>query len=122
MISGSKEAISQVCSVFHRAVELIGKRWSGAVIAAMEEGAVRFGGIREAIPGISDRLLAERLRELEEEGILCREVADSRPPSVSYRLTDKGKALAPILEAIREWGHQWDSGSSQSHKGQANRA
>ena len=98
----------QVCEVFHRAVELIGRRWTGAVIQVMLSGAARFSEIRVAIPGISDRLLAERLKELEEELVLSRDVLGGRPPQVFYRLTDKGRALAPVLDSISNWAHQWD--------------
>ena len=98
----------RVCAVFHRAVELIGRRWTGAVIQVMLSGSVRFSEIRAAIPGISDRLLAERLRELEEELVVSREVQDGRPPQVFYRLTDKGRGLAPVLDAISAWAHRWE--------------
>jgi len=72
----------QVCGVFHEAIELIGRRWTGAIVSVMLKDATRFCEIREAIPGISDRLLTERLKELEEHGIVVREVTDARPPQV----------------------------------------
>ncbi len=97
----------QVCEVFHRAVELIGRRWTGAVIQVMLSGAARFSEIRAAIPGISDRLLAERLKELEEELVLSREVEDGRPPQVFYHLTEKGRALSPVIDSISQWAHSW---------------
>ena len=104
-----KEAMNlQVCGVFHRAIELIGRRWTGAIISMMLKGAERFCEFREAIPGISDRLLTERLKELEDARIVVREVGDSRPPSVTYRLTDKGRALAPVLDGISEWAGAWE--------------
>lgn len=99
----------KVCDVFHRSIELIGRRWSGAIISVMFKGASRFCELREAIPGISDRLLTERLKELECEGVVQREVTATRPPQVSYVLTEKGRALAPILDAITTWGHDWES-------------
>jgi DNA-binding HxlR family transcriptional regulator len=98
----------RVCDEFHRAIELIGKRWSGAIISVMFKGASRFCEVREAIPGISDRLLTERLKELEGAGIVVREVEPTRPPQVSYRLTPKGRALSPVLESIASWGHDWE--------------
>lgn len=97
----------QVCDVFHRAIELIGKRWTGAIISVMLKGARRFCEVREAIPGISDRLLTERLKDLEDEGIVVREVTATRPPQVSYLLTEKGRALGPVIESIATWGHDW---------------
>jgi len=98
----------QVCDAFHRAIELIGKRWSGAIISVMFKGASRFCELREAIPGISDRLLTERLKELEDAGIVTREVEPTRPPQVSYRLTPKGQALGPVLDSITSWSHDWE--------------
>lgn len=98
----------RVCDTFHRAIELIGRRWSGAIISVMLKGATRFCELRAAIPGISDRLLTERLRELEDAGIVVREVEATRPPQVSYRLTPKGQALGPVLDGITRWGHDWD--------------
>jgi DNA-binding HxlR family transcriptional regulator len=98
----------QVCDVFHRSIELIGRRWSGALISVMLKGADRFCEFREAIPGISDRLLTERLKELEEADIVVREVIPTRPPQVTYRLSEKGRALAPVLDAITSWGHDWE--------------
>jgi len=100
----------RVCGVFHRAIELIGRRWTGAIISMMFQGAERFCELRETIPGLSDRLLTERLKELEDSRIVVRVVGDSRPPSVSYRLTDKGRALAPVLDGISDWASAWEGG------------
>jgi DNA-binding HxlR family transcriptional regulator len=96
-----------VCSLFHGAIELIGKRWTGAILTVMTQGASRFCEIREAIPGISDRLLTERLRELEDNGIVVRDVTNDRPPQVLYRLTEKGKALGPVLDSVGQWAESW---------------
>ena len=98
----------QVCGNFHRAIELIGRRWSGAIISVMFKGASRFCELREAIPGISDRLLTERLKELENADIVARDVTPTRPPQVSYTLTEKGRALAPVLDSITDWAHDWN--------------
>lgn len=98
----------QVCDTFHRAIELIGRRWSGAIISVMLKGASRFCELRAAIPGVSDRLLTERLRELEDAGIVARHVEATRPPQVSYRLTPKGQALGPVLDGITNWSHDWE--------------
>jgi len=111
MVSEEIGTKPQVCSVFHRAIELIGRRWTGAVLSVMFKGAVRFCELREAIPGLSDRLLTERLKELEDEGIVL-EVGNGRPPSVAYRLTPKGRALAPVLESISDWAGEWQAGES----------
>lgn len=97
----------EVCSQLHESVELIGKRWTGAIVSVMLAGAGHACDIRNAIPGLSDRLLTERLRELEVAGIVDRRVTDARPPIVEYSLTEKGRALAPVLEAIADWGKSW---------------
>lgn len=96
-----------VCHIFHQAIEIIGRRWTGAILFVLCQGPRRFCELREGIPEISDRLLTERLKELEEGGIVVREVGSGRPIQVLYRLTPKGKALQPILQAIGEWANQW---------------
>lgn len=106
MVSNTNPDI-HVCSLFHRAIEVIGRRWTGAVVSAMQQGAERFCEIREAIPGISDRLLTERLKELEDEGVVARIVTPTRPPQVTYRLTEKGRALGPVLDAVSTWASEW---------------
>jgi len=77
----------QVCDTFHRAIELIGRRWSGAIISVMLKGATRFCELRAAIPGISDRLLTERLRELEDAGIRC-PARRGHPPTAGHLSID----------------------------------
>src|SRR5581483_1181504 len=89
---------------FQRAIELIGKRWTGAVLKALIPSPVRFN---QLLPGISDRVLTERLRELETEGLVERLVDPGPPVRVSYRLTSRGRALEPVLAAVSEWADQW---------------
>lgn len=101
------EPIAPVCQRYHRAVELIGRRWTGAIIQALLPGAARYAAIRQAIPEISDRMLSERLRELEFEGLLTRQVFADLPVRVEYTLTDKGRALEPALAAIGMWAERW---------------
>jgi DNA-binding HxlR family transcriptional regulator len=96
-----------VCSSFHRAVELIGRRWSGAIIFLLLKSAARFADLRAGIPGITDRMLSERLHELESEGIVIRTVIPETPVRVEYALTAKGKGLATVIDSIGEWAHQW---------------
>jgi DNA-binding HxlR family transcriptional regulator len=98
---------SECCALFHRAVELVGKRWSGAILSVLLDGPLRFSEIRALVPDISDRLLSERLKELEAEGIVEREVLDDHPVGVEYRLTDKGKALEPAVGALKRWADEW---------------
>ena len=97
----------QLCPRFHRAVELIGRRWSGAVIRVLLEGPHRFNEILAKIPGISDRLLTERLRELEGEAIVLRRVEQGSPVRVVYELTAAGAALKEPLEALSHWAESF---------------
>ena len=96
-----------LCAKFHKAVELIGGRWTGAVIRLLLNDRMRFAELRAAIPDISDRMLSERLRELESEGIVARIVVPETPVRVEYELTDKGQALQPIIDEMRRFGHEW---------------
>ena len=89
---------------FHAASELIGRRWTGAIVRALFHGRTRFREIADAIPGISDRLLAERLKELAANGIAER--LDGRD---GYRLTEKGRDLRRILIEIAKWAHRWNA-------------
>jgi DNA-binding HxlR family transcriptional regulator len=98
---------SAFCPIFHRAVELIGRRWTGAIIRAMQSGCTRFSDIAHAIPGLSDRLLSERLKELEGEGIVERTVIPETPVRIEYHLTDKGRDLNEVMSAISEWSARW---------------
>jgi DNA-binding HxlR family transcriptional regulator len=98
---------SQVCSHFHHAVELIGRRWSGAIISCMLARPQCFNEFLAAVPGLSDRLLTERLRELESEGLVRRTVISGPPVRVSYELTKSGKDLEPAIEALRNWAEKW---------------
>lgn len=97
----------QLCVRFHRAVELIGGRWTGAVIQLLLNGRLRFAELRAAIPDISDRMLSERLRELESEGIVARRVVPETPVRVEYELTEKGRALEQALAAVGRWAERW---------------
>ena len=101
------QTISGFCPVYHRAIEIIGRRWTGAVVRALLSGDRRFCQIRSTIPGLSDRLLSERLKELESEGIVDRLVLDGNPPRVQYLLTQKGMALEPALDSLKSWARTW---------------
>jgi DNA-binding HxlR family transcriptional regulator len=96
-----------LCRRFHHAVELIGRRWTGAILRGLLNGPARFSELRTAIPDLSDRLLCERLRELESEGIVARSVAADTPGRVEYELTDKGRALEGAILAIDDWAQRW---------------
>jgi DNA-binding HxlR family transcriptional regulator len=99
---------TQVCPDFHAAVELIGKRWAGAIVWALAERPHYFAELAHAVPGLSDRLLSRRLRELEAEGLVERSVHPGSPARVSYALTDKGQALEPALCELRSWAKRWN--------------
>ncbi len=103
----SHEAMSGFCPLYHRAIEIIGRRWTGAIIRALLAGATRFGQIRTTVPGLSDRLLSERLKELEAEGIVQRLVQPDTPVRIEYHLTDKGEALATVVQAASAWAEEW---------------
>jgi DNA-binding HxlR family transcriptional regulator len=98
---------SGVCPHFHAAIELIGKRWTGAIVCALTERPMRFGELARAVPGLSDRLLSQRLRELEEEGLVEREVEAGTPVRVTYSLTESGRDLGPAISEIRSWAQRW---------------
>jgi DNA-binding HxlR family transcriptional regulator len=103
----ASEGESKVCSRFHHAVELIGRRWSGAIISVMMGGPQCFNELLAAVPGLSDRLLTERLRELESEGLVQRTVISGPPVRVSYELTEAGESLKPVIESLGRWAERW---------------
>jgi DNA-binding HxlR family transcriptional regulator len=96
-----------LCARFHQAVELIGARWTGAILQLLMRGPVRYADLRAAVPDISDRMLCERLRELEEAAIVVRRVSAEPPVRVDYELSEKGRALEPALTAIGRWAERW---------------
>src|SRR5881227_4332335 len=97
----------ELCRRFHHASELIGRRWTGAIIFVLLASRCRFATLRAAIPDITDRMLSERLQELEDEGIVERTVVPETPVRVEYALTKKGRALATALNAVGDWAHKW---------------
>jgi DNA-binding HxlR family transcriptional regulator len=100
-------AASQVCSRFHRAIELIGSRWTGAILRTLLEGRTRYASIKAAIPDITDRMLSERLRSLEAEDLVVRSVVPDTPVRVEYELTKKGRELQDALREIGNWAERW---------------
>src|SRR5437870_13555515 len=103
----SREPVSSFCVSVQTAIELIGKRWNGAILAVLLDGPRRFSELVTTVPGLSERLLAERLRELEGKGILVRRVLHGPPLGVEYELTDAGRELAPAVEVVTAWAHKW---------------
>ena len=102
----------ELCPRFHRASELIGRRWTGAIIFVLMKATCRFAVLRAAIPDITDRMLSDRLHELEAEGIVERTVLPEPPVRVEYALTKKGRALAEAFQAIAEWAHKWSDATA----------
>jgi DNA-binding HxlR family transcriptional regulator len=97
------------CSVASCA-EIIGAKWTALLVHDMSEGPRRFSQLEHSCAGISPRTLSERLRALEDEGIVARESYPESPPRVEYELTDKGIALLPIIDAMRAFGREWLAG------------
>ena len=109
MSATEQPAASGVCPHFHAAIELIGKRWTGAIVFALTERPMRFGELGKAVPGLSDRLLSQRLRELEDEGLVEREVEPGSPVRVTYSLTPAGAELRPAIAELKSWAQRWRS-------------
>jgi DNA-binding HxlR family transcriptional regulator len=111
-----------LCAKFHRASELIGRRWTGAIIYVLLSSRCRFATLRAAIPDITDRMLSERLQELEQEGIVERTVIPDTPVRVEYALTKKGRALTKAMDAIGKWAEEWIDAPAPAAMRKAERA
>lgn len=107
-----EEPVGGACPSFVTAMDIIGRRWSGIIIEAIGRGCTGFAEISRFIAHIGDTMLAKRLRELEDDGLVERTVASSRPVRVEYSLTVAGLALLPILRDITEWGHSYAAAES----------
>jgi DNA-binding HxlR family transcriptional regulator len=103
----SSTSTHQVCPRYEHAAQLLGKRWTGLLLDALLEGPRRFCELTSLVEGLSDRVLSDRLRELETEGIVQRIVYPQIPVRVEYQLTEKGRALKPVVDAIHTWAEQW---------------
>ena len=101
----------EACRRFQGSIEFVGKRWSSGILLAITRGHTRFSEIVAAVPGLSDRLLSQRVKELEHEGVLERIVIPTTPVQISYRLTERGADLMKALEGIAEWGQRWNESS-----------
>jgi DNA-binding HxlR family transcriptional regulator len=106
------EIVPPVCAKFHRAVELIGGRWTGAIIQTLLQGKTRYALIKAAIPDLTDRMLSERLRSLEAEDLVTRWVIADTPVRVEYELTEKGRSLENALLEISTWANRWIAAES----------
>lgn len=99
----------QLCKRYEQAIQLLGKRWTGLILDTMLEGPQRFCEMTAIVEGLSDRVLSDRLRELESEGVVERVVYPQIPVRVEYRLTEKGRDLRPVVQAIHDWAQTWIS-------------
>jgi DNA-binding HxlR family transcriptional regulator len=100
-------SISQICPRYEHAIQLLGKRWTGLILDTLMGGPKRFCELTTEVEGLSDRVLSDRLRELELEGIIERMVYPQIPVRVEYRLTEKGWDLKPVVDAIHKWAERW---------------
>ena len=105
--TGGPETEGQVCEHFQHAAEILGRRWTPQVIRILLYGPARFGELRERVPGISDTLLSERLKQLEAEGIVIRTVHGGRPVLIEYSLTESGAGLGKAIDALGEWAERF---------------
>src|SRR5260221_969076 len=104
---GTSEHLSPFCPRFHIAVEIIGRRWSGVILRAMLSGSTRYTDIAASVPKLSDRLLSERLKEFEAEGIVTRTVIPETPVRIEYHLTQKGGSLEKAFAELAVWAEEW---------------
>lgn len=101
---------SQLCLRFQRAMDILGKRWTALIIKVLLDSPLRFNELSERLQVVSDRVLSERLKELEAEGLVARHVVPEKPVRVEYSLTEKGYALAEVIEAVQLWSDRWIEG------------
>jgi DNA-binding HxlR family transcriptional regulator len=105
-VNGSGDPAS-VSPDFHAAIELIGRRWAGAILWSLRERPRYFAEVTASVPGLSDRLASRRLRELESAGLVARSVSEGPPARVYYALTEKGRSLEPALSELADWARDW---------------
>ncbi len=115
----TNDAAANLCPYYHQAAELIGRRWTGAILQVLYSGETRFSEIAHAVPGLSDRLLSERLKELEHEGVVIRNVYPETPVRIEYCLTEKGRDLGRVMDAITDWAHKWLASNPDGSAGQS---
>ena len=106
----------QMCPRYEHAIQLLGKRWTGLILDSLLDGSRRFCELTATVEGLSDRVLSDRLRELESEGIIERIVYPQIPVRVEYRLTEKGLDLKPVVQSIHKWAEKWVELPSSPHE------
>lgn len=102
-----KQTESKICPTVEYAFGMLGKKWTGLIIHVLGDAPTRFSELLKEVPSLSSRLLAERLRELECEGIVTRQVIPEKPVKVEYTLTEKGRSLIPIMQSLADWAYRW---------------
>jgi DNA-binding HxlR family transcriptional regulator len=102
--------VAGCCPLYHEAVELVGRRWTGAILRVLMDGPLRFSEVAQAVPELSDRLLSERMKELEARGIVERTVMPGPPLRVEYGLSRMGRELGPALKELQRWANRWLGG------------
>src|ERR1700755_2542530 len=95
------------CPLYHEAVELVGRRWTGAILRVLMDGALRFSEVAQAVPELSDRLLSERMKELERRGMVERRVISGPPLRFESSLSEMGRELEPALAELQRWANRW---------------
>src|SRR5437588_12891085 len=110
----SEAQAAHCCPLYHEAVELVGRRWTGAILRVLMDGPLRFSEIAQAVPELSDRLLSERMKELEARGMVERRVISGPPLRVEYELSRMGRELEPALSELEQWAHRWLRRHSQA--------
>ena len=95
------------CPLYHEAIELVGRRWTGAILRVLMDRPMRFSEVGQAVPELSDRLLSARMKELEARGIVERTVHAGPPVRVEYSLSEMGRELGPALNELEEWAQRW---------------
>jgi DNA-binding HxlR family transcriptional regulator len=113
-LTPAEEPLAAFCPTYARAVDLLARRWMGLILRVLLRGPHRFNEILAAIPGLSDPLLTQRLRELESEGLVERRVVPSSPVRVEYQLTESGRDLEQVVRAIAAWAGRWMSDTAAS--------
>lgn len=114
------QALDPYCPYYAHAIEVLGRRWTGTIVRALLAGCSRFGEIKATVPGLSERLLSERLRELEREGIVERRVYPEVPVRIEYLLTPKGEDLLGVVEVASAWARRWlapQAAAAQARRG-----
>ena len=106
---------SGCCPLYHEAVELVGRRWTGAILRVLMDGPMRFSEVAQSVPELSDRLLSERMKELEARGMVERTVHSGPPVRVEYSLSRMGRELEPALSELERWANRWLSRRMSAH-------